>query len=187
MATPKLEMLPDQSWLRPPNVSAPDPDNRANTLNFEVSQDFILGNFSIFRRSPIFWMWCHVVGELPPINNVERLRRASPTPSLTTLHQAVACFRGLERPHDKEQDGASVVVYVLRPPISIEYEGDMVCMAKAKIVPADTVLTVQMCLTRDLQSDSKGIQGIITRVEFVTSDGVGLPLGWQERYKTSLW
>jgi hypothetical protein len=68
-----------------------------------------------------------------------------------------------------------------------EYESDMVCMAKARIVPAGVVLTVQVCPLERLQSDAGGIQGIVTRLEFVTSSGDGLPTGWQSRYKTVLW
>lgn len=187
MAQPKFTAVPSQTWLRPPVVEAPDPDDRNKIVRYAVSQDFILGNFSIFRRSPIFWMWCHVVGELPPINNIDRVRRAVPTPTLTTLRDSVRCFRGLERPHDTERDGASVVVYVLQPLISIEYEGDMVCMAKAKIVPAGTVFTVQVCPVDRLHGDSNDIQGTVTRLEFVTSGSDGLPAGWRNRYKTSLW
>ncbi len=136
----------EQEWLRPPDVSAPAPDNRQNQVKYWISDRWIRDCFSNFRRTPIFQTWAHVVGQLPPINNISKLADANPTPSLTTLNDAFACFRGLERPHDEELDGGSVVVYVLRPSISIDYESDMVCQAKARIIQPNLVLTVQVRL-----------------------------------------
>ena len=180
---------PPSSWLTLPLVSAPDPDDRTKTIRMEVAPSYIDTNFRIRRLTPIFQLWAHVVGQLPPINNISSLLRGPVTPTLTTLVDAVAAFRGVRRPYDGEQNGDSVVVYVLRPAVSIQHHPSMVCAARAVKVGAETILTVQACPMQALQASGGPVKYRITRLEFVssTADDLGLPARHQDRYDTPLW
>jgi hypothetical protein len=190
-------MSSERHWLRPPTISAPDPYDREKTVQYEISKQFIECNAAVFRRSPVFQVWAHIVGELPPINNISRLNRNDVRPTLTTLADSVACFRGVKRPYDDEKDGNSVLVYVLNPTVTIDYEPDMVCLAKAVTVPLNTALTVQVKPTKSLQNVSSTLDvvgltqssGTVTRLEFVSGNGETpiLPYQHADRYLERLW
>lgn len=102
---------------------------------------------------------------------------------------AHACFQGVNRPYDTESDGGSVLVYVLQPKISIAYKASMACVARSVTVPEDTVLTVQIRPSSTLQKSQPGIDGIVTRLEFVSSEGKAnaLPVDHDGRYSKQLW
>lgn len=202
-------MAYDRHWLRPPRVQAPAPDDRSKSVDYEISEDMTYTMAAASRLSPIFQLWAHVVGELPPINNISRLSRGEVIPSLTTLRQSVACFRGVMRPYDDELEGSSILVYVLNPAVTLDREVSMVCLAKAVAVPKDTCLTVQVKPAAALQTDSarinsqstrstmaqidstgdKLIHGVVTRLEFVSGNGGEpvLPRRHEMRYRQRLW
>jgi hypothetical protein len=203
-------MAQDKYWLRPPAVQAPAPDDRTKLVTYKISEHLTYTLAAASRLSPIFQLWAHVVGELPPINNVSRLSHGEVIPTLTKLTQSVACFKGVKRPYDDELDGASVVVYVLNPTVTLDREVSLVCLAKAVTVPADTCLTVQVKLpqaalqpsgtslntgvTRSSKPDvgvteDNLIHGVVTRLEFVEGDGGNpvLPKRHTTRYHLRMW
>lgn len=177
-----------QNWLSLPDVSAPGWVRKEKVV-YRVSPEFIDRNAGINRNSPLMQVWAHVVGELPPINNIGRLAGAFPTPTLTTLADAVGCFQGLKRPHDDEHDGDSVLIYVLNPLVTIAYHADMVCLAKAVTVPKNTVLTVQVRPNHPLLKGESQLNGVLTRLEFVSSDASDptMPVDHGTRYARLLW
>jgi hypothetical protein len=179
-------------WLRPPLVTAPSGDDRSVSAAYTVSEDYMTTLRNVSRLSEIFQMWAHVVGEPPPINNISRIARSPVKPTLTTLADSVACFRGVKRPYTDEANGASVLVYVLNPTVTLERDMNMVCLARAARVPAGAALTVQVVPVKQggVNTPQEAYQGIITRIEFVVGEGNGpiLPKGYnEERYGTQLW
>jgi hypothetical protein len=180
---------PKHHWLALPPVSGPSALDRKIEHKFAISPEFVERNASISRNTPILQLWAHVVGKLPPINNVSRLATASPTPTLCTLANAVGCFQGIKRPHDDEHDGDSVAIYVLNPLVTIAYHADMVCLAKAVTVPKNTVLTVQVRPKHPLLTAESQLNGVITRLEFVSSDASDptMPVDHGTRYARMLW
>jgi hypothetical protein len=179
-------------WLRPPAVQAPSGDDRAKSATYVISESYMYCLQGISRLSPIFQLWAHVVGDAPPINNISRISRLPVKPSLTTLADSVACFRGVKRPYDDEKDGASILVYVLNPAVTLVRDADMVCLAKAAKVSPDVALTVQVKPIKkaDLQQGNDPLHdGVVTRLEFVPGVGRGpvLPKRHEERYVTRLW
>ena len=56
----------------------------------------------------------------------------------------MACFKGVKRPLDGEDDGNSILTYVLNVPVSVEYNPDLVCVASSFLVPPGTCATVQV-------------------------------------------
>lgn len=178
------------TWLELPLVEAPSPDDKEKLITLQISDEFIGKNALARKRTPIFQLWAHVVGELPPINNIAYLSKFQVRPQICSLKESVACFRGVQRPLDNEDDGQSVLTYILNPLVSIAYEGHMVCVAKAVKVPALTAATVQVRPVEGLQIDGKNVSGTVTRFEFVTGENAGnvvLPEGYLERYGGRLW
>jgi hypothetical protein len=198
-------MASNRHWLHPPTVKAPSPYNRSEVITFAISDIYLKTLFGGKRVTPIYQIWTHVVGELPPINNVSRLLNVDVVPTLTTLQHSIACFRGVQRPYDDEEDGGSVLVYVLNPKVSIARDVNMACLAKAVRVPAETCLTVQVKPTAALQppkmalnsdvtryfdtEDEETVHGVVTRLEFIpgTGDSPTLPERHDERYHQRLW
>jgi hypothetical protein len=176
-------------WLKPPLVESPSPADRRTKVRFRVSEEYFEKNVFVRRRTPILQFWCHVIGQPPPINNISRILRGDNRTTICTLFDSVACFKGVKRPLDGEDDGDSIVTYVLNIPVSVEYNPDLVCVASAVIPPQGTCATVQVKPNRSLQPDEAGVYGIITRIEFVFGDGVNptLPRGHAERYQARLW
>lgn len=181
--------MPGTSWYDPPTVTGPSPHSRSERLTFLASDDLTGARSRNFRHTPLFMFWAHIVGQLPPINAVGYLAESDPTPSLLTLDDAVACFQGIERPHLKEDNGDNVVVYVLKPQVTIEYAASMACLARSVKPSVPYALTVQMVLAEALHITPKGIHGIITRIEAVACDGndPNLPVEYGTRYRRRCW
>ncbi|TIV31405.1 MAG: hypothetical protein E5V90_07370 [Mesorhizobium sp.] len=176
-------------WLNFETTTAPNPDKKKDPLTIAISPLMVEGTLAQNRRTPIYQAWTHVLGKLPPINNIGKVASAKPPPTVTTLHDAVACFGGLQRPHDDEKDGASVLVYVLAPTISVEYSPSMVCLARTVKVPSNTVLTVQVRPYFPLQGVPEGINGLVTRIEpvFAEPGDSRLPARFETRYGQRFW
>lgn len=176
-------------WLELETTTAPSPKRDAPPLNIAISPELVRTNAGIRKATPVYQAWCHVLGKLPPINNISKVEEGTPKVSLTTLHDAVACFGGLQRPHDDEEMGESVLVYVLTPTISLEYAPSMVCMARTLKLPSNTVLTVQVRPNFPLQGVDEGINGLVTRIEpvFSTPENPSLPAKFDSRYGQRFW
>jgi len=177
------------TWLNVPIVLAPSADDRSKTVQYGVSKVFVERNTFINRRTPILQLWCHLAGKPPPINNISRVFEHGLPPTLTTLHDSVACFQGVKRPHNDEKDGNSILVYVLNPSVTIVYDPDLACVAKAMRVPKNTVLTVHVCVSDPLLAEHSSLNGIVTRLEYVSSgaDEPTLPFRHQTRYIHERW
>lgn len=189
---PEMPFGTSRHWLRPPMVQAPSAKERGKSVTYAISEDYLYSHRGVSRLGPIFQMWAHVVGELPPINNISRIDRLPVKPTLTTLADSVACFRGVKRPYDDEENGDSVLIYVLNPTVTVIRDSGMVCLAKAAKLPDDVALTVQVKPSKiaDLQGRNKLLHdGVVTRLEFVPGDGgaPNLPKGHKERYVERLW
>ena len=112
------------------------------------------------------------------------------------------------RAYDDEEDGESVLVYVLNTAVTLDRDVNLVCLAKAVTVPADTCLTVQVkpravfttqrnvlkyrsdAVFRDISdAGDKLIHGVVTRLEFVSgnSEIPVLPKRHPTRYHQRLW
>jgi len=201
-------MNSNRHWLDLPHVSAPSPEDRTKQIRCAISPDYVDSLAGASRLTPIFQLWTHVVGELPPINNASRLTAGPVVPTLTTLVDAIACFRGVKRPYDDEPDGSSVLIYVLNPSVTVARDVSLVCMAKAVVVPSNACLTVQMKPTAALQrrpaplnsdvarsygsggpEDGELIHGVVMRLEFVSGNGGTpiLPSKHEGRYLERLW
>jgi hypothetical protein len=181
--------MPELKWNRPPLIKAPSCLDRAATINLGVSDDMTGIRNPNFRNTPLFMVWTHTLGMLPPINAIGKLEASDPTPTLCTLFDSTACFQGVDRPYLNEANGENIVVYVLKPAVTIEYRADMACSARAVQPAIPFLLTVQVVLATSLHKVVDGVDGLLTRIEPVACDpdDVGLPVGHSERYRKRCW
>ena len=174
------------NWKTFETIDAPAADQNKR-IRLSVSQEFVDKHLEANRLTPIFQVSSHIYGRLPDINLISQVQNADPTTHLTTLDDAIACFEGIERPHDDELNGDTVLIYVLRPSASIQRQAGMGCQA-AVVVPAkSTVLTVLVRTNLALQDDGGDINGCITRIEWVFAGDDGLPKSHEKRYTTLRW
>lgn len=176
-------------WLSLPLIQALAATDRSKTVIYKISEGFIRTNANIMRRVPIFQLWAHLVGVIPPINNISILEKGSLKPDLTTLEDSVACFRGVKRPYDDESQGESVIIYVLNVNVTVGFDPTSPCMAKAVRLASDALLTFQVKPIEPLLERDIEIVGIVTRVERVVGEGSApcLPYRYEERYSERLW
>ena len=177
------------NWLEFPIVSAPDPLGRKEPVYFEISEEYVATNARLRRRTPIFQLWAHVVGRLPPINNAHVILADPAVPTICTLHDSVACFQGVNRPLDTDDDGTLMRAYILNPKVSIEYEPGLACVARSVQIPAGIVAMVLVKPILSLQKLEKSVTGQVTRIEFVLRDErePTLPKGARNRFSQQLW
>jgi hypothetical protein len=176
-------------WYCPPNIDAPHYNGREQRLCLGVSDDITGKRTPHCRKTPLFMVWAHAIGRLPPIHAISHLAESAPTPTLTTLDDATACFRGIHRPHLREDNGDNVITYILKPEVSIEFAASMACLARAVSPPTPFVITMQVVLNECLQVSHDNVAGIITRVEPIGCDLVDptLPVEYQTRYGQRCW
>lgn len=177
------------NWLEFPIVSAPGPLGRNDAVYYEISEEYISTNARLRRRTPIFHLWAHVVGRLPPINNSHVILADPAVPTISTLHDSVACFQGVKRPLDTDDDGNLMRAYILSPKVSIEYNPGLACLARTVQVPEWIVAMVLVRPISPLQKHGKSVTGQVTRIEFVLRDErePTLPKGVRDRFSQQLW
>lgn len=168
---------------------APNPDDKAVDIQLAVSAELVAANSDMNKMTPLLQIWCHVFGVLPELPNISKVRNAENTPTLSTLKDSAACFRGIERPHDDEDNGDSVICYVLNPATSIEFSPSQVCVAQPVIMPQQTAITVLVRIKPTLLRPGLTVDGILTRIEPVkcSPEDPLLPNRYKTRYRERLW
>jgi hypothetical protein len=176
------------AWLQfPPTVHARSPFDQDSLCRLKLSTNDVRKAARAGRRQPAFELWSGVIGSPPPVPGVER--RNNPDPNdLSSLIQAHACFRGIERPLAEDDDGANVVAYVLRPRFFYEYDPHMVSLALRVPVPRDLVFVTYARLF-ELEGKADELVGVVTHWGFVEADprNLRLPINSSTRYRERLW
>jgi len=176
-------------WQNPPPVIAPSPEDKTVMVEYDISTDISGTDKDNYRRTPLFQVWAHLHGEPPPIKNVSIIENDKVQPTYQTLSDATACFIGINRPINDQENGSKVITYVLKPEYTVEYEPRMGAPIRAKKLNADYVLTVQIVLNSSLQLEGKRLSGRVTRLEIVECDTANdrLPKNHANRYGDMLW
>jgi hypothetical protein len=176
-------------WRTPPPVDAPCYENRDNVCRFGISKDITRFGQGNWRRSPLYQVWAHLHGKLPPFNNSHVALGDGVDVTFCTLMDATACFQGIERPIAQENNGESVLVYVLKIAGTLIYQPRMTAPIQGFPVPEKTLLTVVVRLKDSLLSIDKSLDGIVTRLEPVRCDpnNGDLPFEYETRYRKRCW
>lgn len=176
-------------WRNPSAITAPSHYDRSALVKYSISDDLTGVGRSDFLRTNLYLVWIHLHRVLPPINRAGVLATVDPIPTLTTLSDSVACFQGIRRPHLSEDNGDSVLVYVLNPTATVQFYPDPVAPIRGRPFPRGCVLTVQVCLKTALQNPIDGISGTVSRLETIAASDVDrrLPVDFDSRYASRNW
>jgi hypothetical protein len=173
-----------------PLIEAPDPDDHTKTIKLEIATSTIEKLVVAKRRTQLFEAWAHLVGDMPPVNNAELVRRTEYNhASFATIRDAFACFQGVRRRYADNDVGSNVYVFVISTAYTVRWQSDMRCVANIVKATAGTVLTVQAKKADSLQGCSESVWGAITKWEFINADREqpGFPDSYGDRYDRLLW
>ena len=176
-------------WLKFPNIAhAPSPFDRQTLCRLKISHADTRKAARAGRRQPAFDLWSMVLGYDPPVPGVGARNDLIPG-ELTSIAEAHACFRGIERPLAEDNDGSDVVVYILRPRFFYEYDPNMVSVALKVPVPRGIIFATYVRLIDSDKIARTSPAGTITHWGFVESDRADprLPINYETRYRTRLW
>jgi hypothetical protein len=176
-------------WLKFPNsVHAPSPFDRKVLCRLKISHNDTRKAARAGRRQPAFDLWSIVLGYPPPVPGVGARNDLIPG-ALTSIAEAHACFRGIQRPLAEDDDGRDVIAYILRPRFFYEYDPNMVSVALKVPVPRDVIFVVYARLSKADDVATAGPVGVITHWGFVEADSANpkLPVKYSSRYRTQLW
>lgn len=186
---PKLvERLP---WADLPIVFGRAPTAGKERIALTVSRPFILGNLNKNNRTPIYSAWVHLAGVLPKgLPNLDYLDRRGIMPTFTTLENAHACFRGVERPANSELDGASIFIYCIKVPLTLRWNNTPpVSVPSTRRLDDSILLTVLVSQGTNLQQASEPVWGTVLKLEFVETapNDSWLPIDYENRYDERVW
>jgi hypothetical protein len=176
-------------WLRfPSSVRAPSPFDRITLCTLAISSNDTRKAALAGRRQPTFDLWSIILGNPPPVPGVGA-RNDLISGALTSIAEAHACYRGIERPLAEDDDGSNVVAYVLRPRFFYEYDPNMVSVALKVPVPRGVVFVAYARLADPKGVVASGEAGVITHWGFVEADSADpkLPVNHSSRYRDRLW
>jgi hypothetical protein len=182
-------MLSRIAWLDFPAIDIIDPIDGEKTIRASISDETIHRLYRANRKTAIWQAWAHLVGELPPIPNISIIRGAVPKGGFCGPLLANACFKGVKRPYCDDEDGGSILVYILKPSFTLAMQTSLVCVAKAQAAPRGTVLAVYVRCQETLHPRHGKVSGTITGWEFIpaVSEAEALPDKHRERYGAELW
>jgi hypothetical protein len=196
MAAPTLRVIQGSAKSCPTGLDFPStlvalsPFDKSKPCRFRVSREDASKAARARRLQPIWDIWSAVIGEPPPVPNVRIWGVNVPAEEgLTTLVEAHACFRGVNRALAEDDNGDNVVAYILKPSHFYEHvTTNMVCAASKRPTPQDLVyaLHVRLDIPCDLESATIGV---ITHGGFVRvgSEDSLLPEDHASRYTSRLW
>jgi len=180
---------PRSKLFEPPVVTARSPDGEREQVRLEISAATIQKIVQAGLKVPLFQAWAHLVGEMPPVNNVFKLRAEHPEARIRTIAQASTIFRGVRRPCGLNGTGDDVYIYVVETPETVCWRSDMACVVGISPCPPSTVLTVYVRRSGTLQPQDPSVWGIISKWEFVgaSPEQPHLPIDFDNRYDEQLW
>jgi hypothetical protein len=173
-----------------PLIPALCPQGTGKTVSLQIMDSTISKLVQAGRRTEIFQAWVHLVGEMPPINNAELVRKTDcPDAHFGRLAEAHACFRGVNRRYDHDDNGSEVYVYVIRTGHTVRWKSDLRCVAAYYPAPPNVLLTVQAKPIKALQDCEKDVWGGLVKWEFVNADAERheFPAEFTSRYDELVW
>ena len=159
-------------------------------VQLEIAQTTLEKLIQAGRRTEMFQAWAHLVGEMPPVNNAELVRRTEYGDAhFGSLGDAHACFKGVQRRYDDDDNGTDIYVYVIRTGFTVRWRPDMRTMVGFHPAPEGALLTVQAKPRGALHGCQVGVWGAVVKWEFVNADPerTEYPDGFDTRYDTLVW
>ena len=184
-------------WLDfPRRIISRSPFDRDQAVFFRFNKQDVEKAVRVGRRQIALDAWSLVLGQLPPIPNVQKLAPLLQSRPLSSVRDSYACFRGVRRPVGLDDRGFDFVAFVSKPYWFVASAPSLSCLAELRPVPDDLVFVVFMRLDQPSTGrygvgvDSSTVSGVITHwqlIESVTVDGEQLPVGYRQRFRKRLW
>lgn len=177
-------------WLTFPRIIvAPSPVARHLKVNYRVSGKNALKGYLSGRRHVAFELWSLVLGMPPPVPNVDCPANHPSVAGLMGIGSAHACFKGVRRPFNEDNQGDNVFVYVTKPSHRYVYRPEMVTVAWKENVPDDLVFVTCVCPDEPFEPDGVHSCGVVTHWGFFECDEEEqmLPVDFGQRYRRRLW
>ena len=159
-------------------------------MRLEIACSTIKKLIDANRRTELFQVWAHLVGEMPPVNNAHLVQMTEhSSDAIVAIEDAHACFKGVNRRYDQDENGRDVYVYIISTPYTVRWQSSMRTTVGIFPAPEGTLLTVQVKPRQALQDCQEGIWGAIVKWEFVHADRerTDFPDGYGERYGALVW
>jgi hypothetical protein len=185
---------PPSPWLDLPStlVGRPPLTNDSPAIYRLAKQDALKG-LAQGRRQPLLDAWSAIVGQSPPVPNVQMWDEKLRLFPLTGLLDATSCFRGLKRPQGPDDHGWDSLAFVSKPSWQFRYRPHIACVVELCPLPTDVLFVTYVRLDHPedgRHSDTQGVtRGVITHWHFVEADPnqPDLPLGYGDRYRKRIW
>lgn len=181
-------------WLSfPASIDACCPSDQSTIGRVRVSPERALRAAAARRRQPAFELWSMILGDAPPINNVNYPGNQPHKLGLTKLVGAHACFHGLKRPVAADERGDSMLTFVLKPSFYYRfdncYAGAMVCVARRLPVPEDLLFMAHVTMDQPISQTDQSMIGCLTHWGFVQRSGTNprLPVDFETRFNGQHW
>ena len=127
------------------NIAGPSPIDSARKVQFEIDDRAIEYYCKDGKLSSIFQVFYNVAGVPIPVNSFgfhEQHESEEFPDHFGGIRHTVAVFQGVKRPLDDVGFDRNIFVYVTDHRYSYEYIPHMVCIAKRREMPKDSVFVI---------------------------------------------
>jgi hypothetical protein len=130
-----------------------------------------------------------VIGVPPKFPNVQRQKHGPVQAGLISARDAHACFAGVKRPINNDNNGDAMLAYATAPKYYFEYEPDLVTVAKKKPMPEGLLFLTYVKLAKPYVRGEPIPEGVITHWGLVEADTNNnlLPREHEKRFLERLW
>lgn len=178
------------AWLDfPDSIVLRSPSNRNHQRKFGIDSSYAVNAARDRRRQPAFDLWSQVIGVPPQVPNVQRQEHGPVQAGLISVRDAHACFAGVKRPINDDNNGDAMLAYATAPTYYFEYEPDLVTVAKKKPMPEGLLFLTYVKLAKPYVHGEPIPDGVITHWGLVEADTNHnlLPREHEKRFLERLW
>jgi hypothetical protein len=125
----------------------------------------------------------------PPISGASSQLAKEKNVQLSSLGDAHACFRGVNRPVGDDLTGANSLAYIVKVRHCISYNDENFCPVKLLRLPPDVVLIVYVSIDQAYDDEQANLTGVITHwslVETQPNDAM-LPIDFDKMFAIRIW
>ena len=179
-----------RDFANPPLVKALCPEGTGAMIQLQISPSTVQKLIQARRATEMFQAWEHLVGETPPVHNGDLQRKTDFSEAQTScLLDAHACFKGVNRRYDNDENGGEVYVYIINTAYTVRCRPSMRGSVAYFRSPDSALLTVQAKPRSALHDCQDDIWGGIVKWEFVNADKerTEFPVGFDARYDMLVW
>ena len=177
-------------WLDfPESIVVRSPADKGHQLKFGIDASYAVNSARDRRRQPAFDLWSQVIGVPPKVPNVQRQEYSPVQAGLISIRDAHACFTGVKRPINSDNNGDAMLAYVTAPAYYFEYEPDLVTVAKKRPMPDGLLFLTCIKLANPYFHGEPIPDGVITHWGLVEAEANHnlLPREHEKRFLERLW